>query len=782
MGMREKHRSPSENLRGRDLFSAQMASLAMKVNLYELEKEFAPEAMADAGDLLRKTRDFGLLEVDRHHFLFTSVAPDYQVEVVVKTGGQAVGKCDCAFFRRHNACKHALAALIAVRDLRKKDRTKGKADPLAKMMEDVLRKLNREELRHLVAAFAATHESFRHELLAGHLHKIAHPDYGALLAACAPTGTNGRMTLSRKQFKTLRTVINQLLQQTNERLQLQDVESALSLFESLIPFLFRVGGQDPYAKEALQSDVRSALRGLESLFRLPMAPRLYQRGVTLALDVAGRESYYLLPGCPIIIDILQPFILDRHDRQLALEIAAGRLATGKDDPLAWAGSLLRGLRQWPELAEDAIWKSVLAPWLPETVRALTQANQPEEALFAWQLVDPDHYPAHRLKPALLAVWQAARATGDKAMAGETAAYLTVAYKHVEALEWLMQQDGPAAKTFARDLHQRFPPEQDAETELIVVLALAEAGLADLAWLRLEPTENFSLLRRVEHRLLPTFAAGLEDWYVRRIAHWRATYGGRSAREKLSDLFNHLKSTGRYASVLDKLMKAEKNEQSAGPEMQILGFVFDLDGVIVDTAVHHFEAWRRILRQLGAEISEEDDEHTRGASRMESFTYLLDRYGIVLSEADKLIWAEKKNTLYLEFIAGITPDDLLPGAKAFLRQAREAGYKVGLGSASRNARGVLDRLQVAGMFDAIIDGNDVVNTKPNPEVFTKACIALGLPPDTVVVFEDAVKGIQAALAAGCHAVGIGDPQILGDADLVVRGLNELTPDDVLASLS
>jgi beta-phosphoglucomutase len=259
---------------------------------------------------------------------------------------------------------------------------------------------------------------------------------------------------------------------------------------------------------------------------------------------------------------------------------------------------------------------------------------------------------------------------------------------------------------------------------------------------------------------------------------RDMYGGKIAREKLSHIFSHLKSTGRYERVRELTTMNDKKTQPQPAEPLIRGFVFDLDGVIVDTAVHHFDAWRRIMRELGAEIRDEDDRHTRGASRMESFNYLLDTYGVVLSESDKLVWADRKNALYLESIANITPRDLLPGADEFLRRSHAAGLRLALGSASKNARSVLDRLGVADRFDAIVDGNDVTHSKPDPEVFLKACIALGLPPDSVVVFEDAAKGLQAAIAAGCHTVGIGEPDILGDADIVVPGLHATTPDDIL----
>src|SRR5690606_22557324 len=212
--------------------------------------------------------------------------------------------------------------------------------------------------------------------------------------------------------------------------------------------------------------------------------------------------------------------------------------------------------------------------------------------------------------------------------------------------------------------------------------------------------------------------------------------------------------------------------------RIKGFIFDLDGVIVNSAMHHFEAWQTIMYRLGAEITEEDDQHTRGASRMESFEYLLNKYDIQLSEEEKLKLADEKNELYLEGIRHIKPNDLLPGVYDFINSAKERGIKIALGSASKNAKLVLQRLQVTDKFDAIVDGNDVLHSKPDPEVFTKAAKALKLQPEETIVFEDAAKGIQASIAAGCHTVGLGDKKTLKNADLVLPGLENVSVDYIL----
>ena len=285
-------------------------------------------------------------------------------------------------------------------------------------------------------------------------------------------------------------------------------------------------------------------------------------------------------------------------------------------------------------------------------------------------------------------------------------------------------------------------------------------------------------------LKDAFPDELATLYAEHIINIREAYGGVMARQKLNNIFSHLKSIGMTDQVAAKLKKMESQSKGERPANNhvIKGFVFDLDGVIVDTAVHHFQSWKKILKELGADITEEDDHHTRGAGRMESLEYLLNQYNIRLAEEEKLYWAARKNDVYVEAINAISPADLLPGALEFLEASRAAGLSLALGSASKNARAVLSKLNVADKFDAILDGNDAKASKPDPEIFVKACAALGLPPHEVVVFEDAPKGVQAALSAGCKAVGIGEDNNLSAAHIVIKGLHDSDPAQIIERLS
>ncbi|WP_371822906.1 beta-phosphoglucomutase [Cohnella sp. LGH] len=205
---------------------------------------------------------------------------------------------------------------------------------------------------------------------------------------------------------------------------------------------------------------------------------------------------------------------------------------------------------------------------------------------------------------------------------------------------------------------------------------------------------------------------------------------------------------------------------------IKGALFDLDGVLVDTAKYHYLAWKQLAEQLGFEFTEADNERLKGVSRMRSLEIVLEVGGIELKEEEKLRLAEEKNERYLQYIRRMDESELLPGAKEYLQALRARGVRIALGSASKNAAFILDRVGIARLFDAIVDGTKVSRAKPDPEVFVVGCKELGLEPADCVVFEDAEAGVQAALAAGMRVVGIGRADILRAANLVVRGLDEL----------
>ncbi len=205
---------------------------------------------------------------------------------------------------------------------------------------------------------------------------------------------------------------------------------------------------------------------------------------------------------------------------------------------------------------------------------------------------------------------------------------------------------------------------------------------------------------------------------------------------------------------------------------IKGCIFDLDGVIVDTAKYHYLAWKRLATELGFDFSEKDNERLKGVSRMASLEILLEVGGLSFDEETKLALATRKNQWYVNYIIAMKEDEVLPGAKKFLEGVKAAGLKVALGSASKNALTILDGLKLTAYFDSIIDGNKVSKAKPDPEVFLLAAQELGLPPEYCVVFEDAKAGVEAAKRAGMKCIGVGTSPELSDADILISGFENI----------
>jgi beta-phosphoglucomutase len=213
---------------------------------------------------------------------------------------------------------------------------------------------------------------------------------------------------------------------------------------------------------------------------------------------------------------------------------------------------------------------------------------------------------------------------------------------------------------------------------------------------------------------------------------------------------------------------------------IKGFIFDLDGVLTDTAEYHYRGWKRLADELGIPFTRDDNEALRGIPRRESLLSILKEREY--SEEQILEMMERKNRYYLEFIRDITPHELLPGARELLEEIRAAGLKSALGSASKNAAEVIERLGIADLLDAVADGHSVKVQKPAPDLFLHAATQLGLRPSECVVVEDADAGIEAARAGGFRSIGIGPYDRVAKADLVLPDLDGVHLSDLLDRLN
>jgi len=207
-------------------------------------------------------------------------------------------------------------------------------------------------------------------------------------------------------------------------------------------------------------------------------------------------------------------------------------------------------------------------------------------------------------------------------------------------------------------------------------------------------------------------------------------------------------------------------------MNTKAFIFDLDGVIVDTAKYHYLAWQKIANELNIEFTLEHNELLKGVSRVRSLDIILELGKIEASQEDKNRWLFQKNEDYLSYLVDMNESEILSGVFTILKFLKENNQPIALGSASKNARPILEKTGLLSYFDAIVDGNDVTNAKPDPEVFLIAAKLLETKPEDAIVFEDSVAGIQAANIGNMTSIGIGEAAILHEAKYIFRDFTEI----------
>jgi beta-phosphoglucomutase len=203
-----------------------------------------------------------------------------------------------------------------------------------------------------------------------------------------------------------------------------------------------------------------------------------------------------------------------------------------------------------------------------------------------------------------------------------------------------------------------------------------------------------------------------------------------------------------------------------------GFIFDLDGVIVDTAKYHFLAWKKIANELGIDFTLEHNELLKGVSRVRSLDIILELGKVEASQEDKDKWLIQKNEDYLSYLVDMDETEILPGVMKVLKFLKENNQPIALGSASKNARPILEKTGTLAYFDAIVDGNDVVNAKPDPEVFLHAARLLNVENENSIVFEDSVAGVQAANIAKMLSIGIGEEETLREAEYIFKDFTQI----------
>lgn len=207
-------------------------------------------------------------------------------------------------------------------------------------------------------------------------------------------------------------------------------------------------------------------------------------------------------------------------------------------------------------------------------------------------------------------------------------------------------------------------------------------------------------------------------------------------------------------------------------MKYKAVIFDLDGVICHTDMYHYQAWKQIADELGIYFDEEINNRLRGVSRMESFEIILERYEGTMSLEDKVVYTTRKNEAYKELLKNMSPADLSPEVKETLDGLRAKGLKLAIGSSSKNAGVILERLGLDGYFDAVSDGNNITRSKPDPEVFVKAAQLVGEASGDCLVVEDAKAGLEAAIGGGMDCAAMGDAVASGLATYDLTEFSDL----------
>jgi len=217
-------------------------------------------------------------------------------------------------------------------------------------------------------------------------------------------------------------------------------------------------------------------------------------------------------------------------------------------------------------------------------------------------------------------------------------------------------------------------------------------------------------------------------------------------------------------------------------MKVDACIFDMDGVIVDTAKFHYQAWKRMAQLFGGDLTEEQNEKLKGVSRRGSLDFILSENGVEKTEEEKVELANQKNVWYLELIGSLNKSELLPGVLELIKELHLHDISIALGSASKNAITILKMMGIDHYFDALVDGNSVQKSKPNPEVFLKGAKGMDIKPANCIVFEDSSKGIEAAIKGGFIPIGIGEQHNLEEALIVYPGFNQLTWASILQDLN
>ncbi|MEP6646218.1 MAG: hypothetical protein ABJC12_03950, partial [Saprospiraceae bacterium] len=596
----------------------------MKILLSEIEHHIPADVLEEAQELVNITQEYSINQVEEGYYHCISRQPDYHVEITLKKDGVAIPKCQCTVFKRAKTCKHAIAGLLLLRDHIQRNNRSRKKSLDQQVIQEVLKKLNVTELRTFLSAYSQSHSTFRAELLANYLHLIRNPNYHSLYMDIAPLDKYGQVRLNRNSIKTVRGVTTTLLKQAQQLLKDHALSETLQILEAVILHVHRLYMKLPQFHEQLMVEMRLAYKLFESLCSQQMAPRLQIRAINLAMEICAREGYIFPSGMRPLIAVTEPFLLEEKSRRSAFALAEKKIKTSHPQHISWAALLYRWTRLWSLLVANTLTKQ-LEKLLPAAITESSQQNQYDDVIYLVNRLKPEQHSDAVNKSSLLAGLKSARMLGDQEMMINIAYRLSLNHLDTDALGLLEEKDPSKAERILAIVSDLYQPGSDQAADELLLSGWRLRGDGRAIIERLKSMGKMESLMEFDFMLKDKFRKELEEAYAGYIITVRETYGGANARQRLNTIFAHLKSIDIFQPVVMKIKEMEnvKRDEPATSRDIIKGFVFDLDGVIVDTAVHHFSAWRKIMRELGVDIKASDDEHTRGTGRMESLQYLLD---------------------------------------------------------------------------------------------------------------------------------------------------------------
>jgi hypothetical protein len=443
----------------------------MRVSVIDIENQVEPSLLQEGLALVRTTNEFSIQQAEHGHYQVNASQPTYQVDIIMGAEGMAKVKCHCRPFTKSKKCKHAVAALLLLRDHLIQKRKSKTPSGQPSTVEEALRKMKITELRKFLIQYARSHASFKAELLAHTLHLTKKPDYITLLSELTPIDKYGQTKLNRNNIKTLRGIITTLLKQAQELFREKALPETFQIIEPVITYLYRLIYKFPQYLPQLQIELRVALKIFETLCLQSMAPRLQLATIKFATDLSSREGYFFVKNIPPVLRSVEPFVLEAKLRTALLSLAETKLKTDQPNRVSWGILWFRWSRLWEFSIQKKEVLKLLQPLLPEIILALHQQKDYEDLLFVLPLIRETKNTDPNRKLSLQLGLRAANLISEKKEIISISKTLIDDYLDIEAWDVLSFEDQELAKKIILELHAHYTPGENELAESLVLHGL-----------------------------------------------------------------------------------------------------------------------------------------------------------------------------------------------------------------------------------------------------------------------------------------------------------------------